>query len=1008
MDRNLPAFGALLRRYRLSVGLTQQELAERATLSLRGVSDLERGIRRAPYVDTIDRLSAALELGPTDRAILRAAGRRRSRSMPLPSSERISRQLEPMEAAGRQKPTPRAHTGLPFVGRQTELDALLAMLGAAREGNGGLALVSGEPGIGKTRLVLEVAEHAQAQGWRVLFGRATDVEGAPAYLPIVEALRTYADACPPETLRMQLAKVAPDVALLLPAMGYAPSNPPGSGLSAESARYALLASACDFLLTIAEASDSGLLLVLEDLHWADAGTLLLIRFLAPRLTGARFVVVGTHRSAELDLTPTLGELLADLSREGVGLRVPLASLSRREVSSLIAGFHGATVPGEVVDGLYAETGGNPFFLSCMLRHLVSTGRDLGDAKAMAMPRSIPEDVRWVIRQRLSRLSEAANELLRAGAVLGEWFDFDVLSDMLGTGNESPVAAIDEAVAADLLRPDGTHYQFAHALIRETLYTALSLPRRQRLHCIAADSIVRLRGHRIEDYLASIAAHYRLAGSSADGTTAIEFSLRAGEAAQAVFAWEEVATNWEAALELMQEQGTDPEMRARHLERLAELMVIRGWDYYAKQITYLERALELYQRAGAVEQLTRVHIEIASAYSANNATTMHMQRGMHHFQAAEALLAEHPHQRLRSSFERKLASAHVWSGRTADGLAASRRALSVETAIAPYDRLVTPSAAGWHLAADGRLAEGLAMLERAWVASNGRDVMQSFVASAFRSDWAFFLGDPRSAYDWRLRELGNSQVAMSRRQAILSGMATACAETGDLAEATRLQAEAGTPGLDLLVVLFAAPMIAFRSGDWHASHAMWTEARERHRRTGSRWCEADFAFWLARVHRLQGEISAAEAALCEALAIGIEAPSEAIEMWTRPELAILCAEDGRNAEAEHHLVRCRAILAAGEDWRGLAGCVALAEAVSASARSGAEVAEKGFGQALSIFQRWSLPWNEAEALCAWGRALAADGTSHLALHKFNAARDIYRRRGSNEPWLRRVDAIQNGA
>jgi transcriptional regulator with XRE-family HTH domain len=993
------------------MGLTQQALAERARLSLRGLSDLERGIRRAPYADTVDRLSDALELGSTDRAILQAARRRRGwpTSSLVRSPDRLSEQSGPMEAHVSSEPAPRAQAGLAFVGRQGELDALLAILEAARHGDGRLVLVSGEPGIGKTRLVMEVAERAQAHGWRVLYGRATDVEGTPAYLPIVEALRAYADACPPETLRMQLAKVAPDVALLLPSMGCRlPQNLHGTASVAESARYSLLASVSEFLLAIAKASDCGLLLVVEDLHWADTGTLLLIRFVAPRLTGARFVVIGTHRSAELDLTPALAEVLADVSREGTGEHMPLAPLSATDVSTLIEGVHGAPVPAEVVDALYAETEGNPFFLVSMVRHLQSISRDLGDASAMATPKSIPLGVRWVIRQRLARLSPAANDLLGAGAVLGDWFEFDILTEMLVADNSSAIAPLDEALAADMLRPDGTCYRFTHALIRETLYAGLNLPRRQRLHYAAAEAMLRLRGDHIEDYVATVATHYRLAGSSADRTAAIDFSLRAGEAAQAVFAWEKVATHWEAALELMEEEGTDPEVRGRHLERLAEVMANLGWDYYAKQIAYLERALELYRGLGAAERMARMHIEIAAAYSQNNASTMNMQRGMHHFRAAEVLLAEYPDQSLQIRLERKLASAHVWSGRTADGLAASRRALSMDAALAPDDRWFAPTPAGWHLAADGKLAQGLAILERAWKASNGFNVMESFVASAFRSNWAFYLGDPRGAYDWRLRELANSQVAMSRRRGILSGMAAACAEAGDLAEAIRLQAELGTSGLDLLVVLFAGPLIAFRRGDWESPRAIWTEARERHRRTGSRWCEADFACWLARVYRVRGETSAEETALCEALAIGTEAPGQAIEMWTRPELAILCTEDGRYIEAENHLGRCRAILAEGEDWRGLAGRVALAEAVRASAHSSHEVAEQWFDQARRIFRRWSLPWSEAETLCAWGRTLSADGSDHLALQKFNAARDIYHRCGSGEPWLRRVDAIQNGA
>ena len=1008
MDRDQPAFGLLLRRYRLSMGLTQQALAERARLSLRGLSDIERGTRRTPYADTVDRLVGALELGPTDRAILQAARRRRGGAVPtggmLGHPSFIGGHLEPTETQRHSEQRPWMRASTLFVGREAELDALLAFLEAARAGQGSLVLIGGEPGIGKTRLAVEVAKRAHIQGWRVLYGRATDVEGAPPYLPLTEALRAYAATCPPETLRTQLGEGASDVALLLPAIRHRLPEIPSSTTSMdESARYLFLASVSEFLLGIAAASTPGLLLVLEDLHWADASTLLLIKLLGRKLAGSPLVVIGTYRPAEPDITPALGDVLADLSREGFSGHVTLAPLSPAHVTTLIVGLHGAPVAPEVVDALYAQTEGNPFFVAALVRHLVSNGCDLGDAKAIGLRKSIPEGVRWVIRQRLSRLSAEANDVLRAGAVLGDWFDFDVLADMLGAAAEPPIGPLDEALATDMLRDDGARYRFTHALIRETLYAGLSLPRRQQLHRAAAAAIERVHAPNIEGQLAAVAAHYRLAGSAADQATAIEYSLRAGEAARAVFAWEEVATHWEVALELMDQRGTDPEVCARHLERLADLMAILGWDYYAKQIAYLERALELYRRLGASEHLARIHTSLGRTYSTNNASTMDVHRGMDHFHAVEALLGQGVDQAARSHLYRGLAGATVWSGRTAEGLTASRLALSIDPALEVEDRWLSPAAAGWHLAADGKLAEGLVLMERAWEAADrlGR-VMDSFTANAWRADWAFFLGDPRSAHDWRQRELAKSHHAAGRRRAILSGMAAACAEAGDLAGAAGLQAEAGTQGFDLLVVLFPEPLIAFRSGDWARSRALWTEARARHRRTGSRWSEADFTCWLARVYRAQGDNGAAEAALCEALAIGLEAPSQLIEMWTRPDLAVLCAETGRQAQAEHHLGRCRAIMAAGEDWRGLAGRVALAEAVTATALDELEIAEHRFDQALTIFRRWALPWSEAEALGAWGGALARAGRG-LALAKFNAARDIYQRYGAGARWLGHVDA-----
>jgi tetratricopeptide (TPR) repeat protein len=447
------------------------------------------------------------------------------------------------------------------------------------------------------------------------------------------------------------------------------------------------------------------------------------------------------------------------------------------------------------------------------------------------------------------------------------------------------------------------------------------------------------------------------------------------------------------------------VRARHLERVADVLLILGWDFYPRQIGYLERALDTYRRIDAHTETIRLHIELAAAYSKIHASTIDMPRSMSHFQAAEALLSEHPDAKLGSRLYRNLTDAYVWSARTAEALAAARQAKSIDAELAPEDRLGESATTGWHLAFLGKVAEGLASLERVWAADITRDGIESYFSSLFRSDLALYLGDPREAYAWRQRELASSRVAPGRRRAILSGMAVACAEAGDLGEATRLLAEAGWQGLDHLQSFYPVPLIAFRSGDWERSRAMWTEAVERHRRTGSRLSEADFACWLARVDRVQGDAHAAEKTLGEALAIGIEAPSQMIELWTRPELAILCVQDGRHAEAEAHVDRCRMILAAGEDWRGLAGRVALAGATLAGSLANWEVAEQEFDRAIATFERWALPWSKAEALTVWGSTLAAAGRWPLAVQSFDAARALYQHHGAGESWLKYVDALQ---
>src|SRR5215471_18533341 len=181
MDRDRSNFGELLRRYRASAGLTQQALAERANISLRGLSDLERGVRRAPRADTVYRLADALQLGPSDRSSLLSTGRRGRRGTAWPGLTNgywVESKTVGLDFSSRRPPN--TEGGFPFVGRQAELVTLGGHLETATRGQGGVILISGEPGIGKTRLALEAASRAQSQGWQVLYGSARAVEAAPS------------------------------------------------------------------------------------------------------------------------------------------------------------------------------------------------------------------------------------------------------------------------------------------------------------------------------------------------------------------------------------------------------------------------------------------------------------------------------------------------------------------------------------------------------------------------------------------------------------------------------------------------------------------------------------------------------------------------------------------------------------------------------------------------------------------------------------------------------------
>jgi DNA-binding NarL/FixJ family response regulator/tetratricopeptide (TPR) repeat protein len=582
-----------------------------------------------------------------------------------------------------------------FVGRQDELAMLQDRMDAAGRGAGSVVLVAGEPGMGKTRLLTELAERARASGWLVLTGRAYDTEGMPPYLPFVEALREHVRACPDDVLRAELGRGAADIALLVPELRERLTDlQPSPTISPEQERYRLFESVTDFVLAIARGAGgrgtgdeagttaSGaspgprpLLLVLDDLHWADKPSLLLLLHLARRLHGAPLLLAGAYRTTDLDRTHPLAEMLAGLRRERLAERLPLAAMSAEEAGVLIAQLCRTPVASSVVEAIYRETGGNAFFIEEVARHLQAEGRDLGDARATVRDWGIPEGVREVVGRRLARLSDATNQVLRVAAVLGDGFTFDLLREAGGQDAGALEDALDEALSSGILREDGARYSFGHALIRQTVYDEVRLPRRQRIHLQVATALETVYGRNLDPHLSGLAAHLRLAGAAADPNKVFDYSRRAGEAACAVAAWEEAATHWQAAIELMDEQGSVQD-RVAEEERCALLLSLAEVQQRAGDVTQaratFERTARLAERLGLPEHLALAALGYGEDRNLPDSATSAQRTVLE--QALGALgEADSP---LRARVLSLLAEVLAWLGQRERAIVLSREALAI--------------------------------------------------------------------------------------------------------------------------------------------------------------------------------------------------------------------------------------------------------------------------------------------------------------------------------------------
>lgn len=497
-----------------------------------------------------------------------------------------------------------------FVGRRQELGALKAALEGVLSGEGRMVTVVGEPGIGKTRVALELATYARLRGAQVLWGRCYESEGAPAYWPWVQALRDYVREQPPARLETELgagaaviSEIVPDIRQRLPGM----PDPTGFD-DPQQARFHLFDSFTAFLK--AAARTQPLVLVLEDLHWADEGSLRLLEFVARELVGARLLLVGTYRDIELNRRHPLSQTLAELTRERLSERILLRGLGRDDIGRFVEATCGLAPPAELVSLIHTQTEGNPLFVTEIVRLLVQEGEltpeRLIDEKSWSL--RIPEGVREVIGRRLDRLTERCNETLTVASVIGREFSHDQLKALIDVSEERLLDVLEEALAAHVIEElprSLDRYQFSHALIQETLTGELSLTRRVRLHARIGEALEQLYAGEADRHSAELAYHFAEAQTLLEPAKLVRYSLLAGEAALAAHAHEQALAHFERALAARDDRVMDDETAAL-LFGLGRAQVAGLAQYEVEPaIANLRRAFEHYVETGDVSRAIAV-------------------------------------------------------------------------------------------------------------------------------------------------------------------------------------------------------------------------------------------------------------------------------------------------------------------------------------------------------------------------------------------------------------------
>jgi DNA-binding SARP family transcriptional activator len=494
-----------------------------------------------------------------------------------------------------------------FVGRERELAELVGGLDDAFAGRGRPFLLAGEPGIGKSRLADELIAEAKGRGARVLVGRCWEAGGAPAYWPWAQSLRAYIRDCEPEALRRQLGAGAAEVAQIVPELRQRfPDLPESLSPEPEGARFRQFDATAEFFRNASR--DGPIVLVLDDLHAADAPSLLLLRFFARELGSMRVLLVGAFRDVDPLPGQPLSEMLADLARDPVSRRLSLGGLSEVEVAEYVE----LTAPEIASPGLLAaldeETEGNPLFVGEIVRLLSAEG--IRPKSTAQLRLALPRSVRDVIARRLTHLSEECNRVLVLASVIGREFALSPLARLAGVSEDELLDVLDEAMAARVVSdmpgtPD--RLRFAHVLIRDTLYEDLPATRRLRLHREIGEALEALYGSDPEPHLAELAHHYLLAGATA-AEKAIRYAAAAGDRAASQLGYEEAARHYRSALRALETRGARDEQRTCDLLlALADVLSRAGGSAQAK---------EAYRRAAAIadqERWTDVLAQAALGY-----------------------------------------------------------------------------------------------------------------------------------------------------------------------------------------------------------------------------------------------------------------------------------------------------------------------------------------------------------------------------------------------------------
>ena len=898
----------------------------------------------------------------------------------------------------------------PLVNRKNELSKLEAALHEAVDGKSSVVGIHGEAGVGKTRLMRELATYAQSTRATVLAGRGS--EDSIPYTPWVEVTREYISQAPAEALRRMLGSHVSDFARLVPDItAKVGTVPPSKPLGEQQDRIRLFESITHFLISVSK--ESPLLILLDDLQWADQASLDLLEYFVRSTGNLRVLVVCTYRTEDAGPDTPLHKMLTKLNRDRLLEALPVKNLGEQDTGRLIEQVFGEKQTSiDFADLIQKTTGGNPFFVEEVLRSLVEDGTifrtEKGWDRKPIQEITVPESVKSTLTSRLSKLESETLGTLIWASVMGPEFDFEVLLEVSQATEDQLVQRLETAISQGLIVEvprERSKFRFSDNRIREMLLDDLIQIKRARYHLKIAEAMEKLYSKKLDRHVEAIANHFSEGG---DTERCVKYSVAAGDFNKSVHVYEPAIRDYRRAVELLDLEGGKEEEMTSLLEKLGACYAFAGQLRNSRQ-SY-ERALSIFERKGDHKACARTCREIAEAVNAvkletgvEEAATI-LRRGLNYLEGepdSDEAASTYSSLAFSLAIMDQFDEANMWAekalevGKKTNNFRAVAEALSIQ---------------GSYLTDSGKIDEGLPLWQQAYELAlrHGDDLVARICA--FNLSIYAYPRDMAKAREWALKSIelahnGNIMISEARGWYWVS-------------------------------------ILDWLRGEWTSAHEQLQKASGIMERVGigDPLSKVELEAWKGWFALGRGDLEEAERILQEANRLAEKVPKITLIVTTNLALGLLMLEAGKEKEAREHFEksvdafknwefttepllhietllhltslysRNRELEKAGktakwalrlaEQLRSEAG-LAMAWQAKANllyAGGGKKEAEEAFTKCIELWKKAGWPYYYAKALAAYSEAIA-QGNPEESKKRLGEATETFRKLGAKRDLLR---------